>query len=257
MKTKFVETSNVKRFYAGLSALHRRGAKEACLFVIDGKPGTGKTTILSHWASQTGGVYLRAKTGWKPNWMLEELIESLGGIPPFAFSKKFVKCQGQLMARRKGVNGDQFAIVIDEADHISRHKQLIETVRDISDTTRVPTILVGMGNISENLIRFPQVNSRVSQRLKFATATIEDVRLLIDELCVIGVDDELCKFVHRVTKGFNREILTAITSIEAVGLRLTPDADDENIVVGMADMARQFLINDRDTGTDIFVPEVF
>lgn len=51
MRNAFVETANVKRFHTALTALERRGAQEACLLVVDGQPGLGKTTALHRWAS--------------------------------------------------------------------------------------------------------------------------------------------------------------------------------------------------------------
>ena len=64
MKNAFVETGNVKRFQTALTALERRGAAEACLMVVDGLPGLGKTTALYRWATQTGAIYVRAKKEW-------------------------------------------------------------------------------------------------------------------------------------------------------------------------------------------------
>ncbi len=259
MKLDFVETQNVKKFYNALSALHRRGAEEACLIVVDGEPGLGKTTTLNHWASQSNGIFLRAKQQWTPNWMLTELIESLGGMAPHSFQKKFAKALELIKARQtaSSIDSEKFAIVIDEADYISAKKTLLDTVRDLSDTTFVPAVLVGMGHIRENLIRFPQVNSRVSQRVKFKKATLEDVRLMIDQMCEIKVADDLCKFVHRASGGYNREILNAIASIERIGLRLPSEPDRGPTIVSMSDMVNKPLINDRNTGHEILVPEAY
>ncbi|MFN6984220.1 MAG: ATP-binding protein, partial [Rhizobium oryzihabitans] len=83
MKNTFVETSNVKRFLSALSALEDRGAQEACLAVVDGEPGLGKTTTLKNWVAQSGWVYLRAKKEWKSGWMMNELLEALPVKPPY------------------------------------------------------------------------------------------------------------------------------------------------------------------------------
>ncbi|SCD23523.1 phage major tail tube protein [Brucella inopinata] len=91
MKNQFVETANVKRFLGALSALEQRGAQEACLVVIDGQPGLGKTTTLKHWVAQNGCVYLRAKKEWSPSWFMNELLENLRVTPPHSFPKKYAK----------------------------------------------------------------------------------------------------------------------------------------------------------------------
>ena len=59
MKTKFVKTSNVLRFDTAMSALKKRGAAEACLVVVDGEPGLGKTSSLSRFALNHKAIYLQ------------------------------------------------------------------------------------------------------------------------------------------------------------------------------------------------------
>lgn len=77
MKPSFVETSNVRSFYAALKRMNERGAVEACMVVVDGKPGLGKTTALSRWVAQTGSVYLRAQKGWDYSWFIQDLLTEL------------------------------------------------------------------------------------------------------------------------------------------------------------------------------------
>lgn len=252
MKNIFVETANVKRFLGALSGLEARGAEEACLMVVDGAPGLGKTTTLKHWVSQNGCVYLRAKKEWSPSWFMNELLESLRVHPPHAFQKKYAKALEELGMRQSSANIERrpFGLVIDEADHVSSKSAILETIRDISDMIELPTILVGMGRINDNLARFPQVASRVSQKVRFEKATIEDVRAFIDARCEVKVADDLASFVLQVSGGFNREVLEAIANIERFGLRF--DAGDAGVT--MADMAGQEIVNDRRSNQAIRVP---
>ena len=50
MKNEFVKTKNVKRFLTGIADLSTRGAQEACLMIVDGQPGLGKTQTVNWWA---------------------------------------------------------------------------------------------------------------------------------------------------------------------------------------------------------------
>lgn len=254
MKNLFVETSNVRRFLAALSALSQRGAQEACLTVVDGAPGLGKTTTLKHWVAQNGAVYLRAKKEWTPAWFMNELLEELRVNPPHSFQKKFQKVVQELVMRNNAaeLGRRNFALVIDEADHISNKVTILETVRDISDIIELPVILVGMGKVNDHLTRFPQVASRVSQKVRFEKATIDDVRLLIDKRCEVKVADDLAKFVLKVSQGYNREVLEAIANIERFGLRMEPDEQG----VTMRDMAGMPILNDRHTSQPVIVPEL-
>lgn len=254
MKNVFVETSNVKRFMGALSALEERGAQEACLVVVDGLPGLGKTTTLNHWVAQNGCIYLRAKKEWTPSWFMSELLESLRIHPPHSFQKKYAKIIEELAVRQGAalMEGRSFGLVIDEADHVSSKSAILETIRDISDMIELPTILVGMGRVNDNLARFPQVTSRVSQRVRFEKATIQDVQALIKARCEVKVADDLTQFVLKVSGGFNREVLEAIANIERFGLRY--DAGPAGVT--LADMAGQVIVNDRRSSQAIRVPEM-
>lgn len=252
MKNRFVKTSNVQRFAKALTAVEERGAAEACLIVIDGLPGLGKTTTLRNWVAQNDCVYLRAKKEWTPSWMMSELLEALQVPVPHAFQKRYAKALEELTDRHMLALNEKrtFGLVFDEADHISSKSAILETIRDLSDMLEIPTILVGMGRINDNLKRFPQVSSRVSQRVKFEQASLDDVRLMFSSLCEVPVADNLLEFVHKVTQGFNRELIEAITRVEKFGLRNPPEEGG----VSLSDMAGQPIIDDRRTSKTIRVP---
>lgn len=252
MRTKFVTTSNVLRLETAMAALKRRGANEACLVVVDGVAGLGKTTSLSRFAVNNQAIYLRAKKEWKPAWMMNELLQEMRQQPPHSFEKKYELALKTLVQRQATTlhSGNTFALIIDEADHISANSRIMETIRDLSDMIEMPVILVGMGKIRNNLIRFPQNASRISQYVNFHPATFEDVRKFFDEICEVPVADDLVGFVHKVTGGMNREIKEAMAIIERFGRRNKPAEGG----LTMADMSGQLLVNDRTTGQPINVP---
>ncbi len=254
MKTAFVETANVRRFQQALGQVERRGAAEACLMVVDGPPGLGKTTVMRHWAAQTGSIYLRAKKEWTPCWFMRELIGELGATAPHAFERQF-RMALEMLADRQGdavIAQRPFGIVVDEADHVARNGRIMETVRDISDTLELPIVLVGMGRVRDALVRYPQVASRIGQYVRFEPADERDVRALLDGLCEVPVADDLAAYVGRVTRGYTREIKEAIAHIERFGLR-NPPADAERGLT-LAEMAGQVIVNDRKSGQPIRVP---
>lgn len=254
MKQGFVETRNYLQFVAAMTAMEARGADECRLVVVDGFPGLGKTTILHRWASQEGCIYLRAKTEWSPYWMMAELLELLGiPVPPRGHEARFRACIGALSECRQRAQTarQQFAIVIDEADHVSTKTALIDTIRDFTDLTEVPFVLVGMGRIRDNLTKHPQTASRISRYVRFEPADIEDVSAFLAQKCEVSVAPDLAAFVTQATRGFNREILEAVKSIERFGHRNAP-ADAVGLT--LREMAGQHLINDRKSGQPILVP---
>ncbi len=121
MKTTFVKTENVKRLMLALSALEERGAGEACLMVVDGLPGLGKTEATTWMAAQNDCVFVRAKREWTPNWMLKELLEPFKVVVGRSFESKYAQALEALSerARLAQENGEMFAVIIDEVDYIT------------------------------------------------------------------------------------------------------------------------------------------
>ena len=253
MLTTFVKTENSNRFFAGLLALADRGASEACFLVVDGEPGLGKTTIVYRWVVQEGCVYLRAKKEWTPGWMLRELLESLKITPEYSFEKMYRQALGALAGQASAAerDGTTFAVVVDEADHISRRGEILETLRDLSDMLEIPFVLVGMGRIRNNLSRFPQILSRVAQPVEFKPCPLSDVAALVKGLCEVPVGDDLVAFLHAVSKGFTREVKEGIAAIERFGKR------NPGKTVDCALMDGQPLLTDRATGKPILVRVAF
>lgn len=254
MKQGFVETRNYLQFIAAMTALEARGSAECRLVVVDGLPGLGKTTILQRWAAMEACVYLRAKTNWSPYWMMAELLVGLGVQNiPHGHENRFRACIEALSDRYQASQTarQQFAIIIDEADHVSGRSALVDTIRDFTDLTEVPFVLVGMGRIRDNLTKHPQTASRISRYVRFEPADIDDVRMFLAEKCDVPVAPDLAAFVAQATRGFNREILEAVVSIERFGRRNTP-AEPEGLT--LREMAGQHLTNDRKSGQPILVP---
>lgn len=256
MKKGFVETTNYTRFMEGMTALQARGSVECRLVVVDGLPGLGKTTILQRWASVEQCIYLRAKTEWSAYWMMSEMLVALAGGEadvPRGHERRFRSCVGALVERLAltEASRQQFAVVIDEADHVSGKSALVDTIRDFTDLTEVPFVLVGMGRIRDNLTKHPQTASRISRYIRFEPAGIEDVKIFLAQKCAVAVAPDLAAFVAQATRGFNREILEAIVSIERFGQRNAPTGPEG---LTLREMAGEHLINDRKSGQPIMVP---
>lgn len=256
MKPAFVETSNVRRFFEALKRVNDRGAVEACMVVVDGKPGLGKTTTLSKWVANTGSIYLRAQKGWDYSWFIQELLANLSIEPSTIRGKRerFARVLEVLSDRAEeaAFRDETFGLVVDECDLVSNRGEIMEAIRGISDLQFLPTILVGMGSLRDNLRRFPQIESRAPNKVEFLPADITDTKALIEGKCEVPVAPDLIAFVQRVSKGFNREILEAMAHIERFGQRFDPGPEG----ITVADMAGQIIMNDRTTSKPICVPGV-
>lgn len=254
MRPDFVETANVRAFNAALSAVEQRGAEEACMVVVDGAPGLGKTSCMSRWVAQTSSLYLRAHTGWNYTFLIAEMLKEMDIVPPRGRIQRYERLLEGLAerARQSQQMGQTFGVVIDECDQVSMRSEIMETIRGLSDIQFMPTILVGMGKLRENLRRFPQIESRAPHKVRFAPATKEDARVLIERRCEVPVADDLIDFIWRVSRGFNREIMGAIAHVERAGQRMDPGPEG----ITLADMSGQLIMTDRESGNAICAPTV-
>jgi DNA transposition AAA+ family ATPase len=247
-----VHTENTRRFLAALSALEGRGAEEACLMVVDGEPGLGKSATLQWWTIETRSIYIRARKEWSPAWMLRDLLTEVSIRPAYSFENMFGQATERLslLAMEAERERRSFAVVIDEVDHISRKGRLLETLRDLSDALEIPFILVGMGRVRHNLVRFPQVASRVGQYVEFKPAPLDDLRAMIDQVAEVSVGEDLVHYLHKVSGGRFREIKEGLKAIERFAERNNRGRADQDALC-LPDMAGQTLFNCRRTGRPV------
>jgi DNA transposition AAA+ family ATPase len=248
MKNVFVETTSYHSLMAGIQSLQQRGAREASFLVTEGMPGLGKTTASERWAVQTRSTFLRAKSQWTPAWFLRELLQGLNKMPEHSRERMFNQSTRALIERSDAArrDGKPYALVIDEVDHISRNGALLETIRDLSDHIEMPVLFIGMGKVRHNITRFPQIASRIGQWVEFTPLSLEDTKTFVTELSDVKIKDELVQLIHRESQGRCREIKEAIASVERVGRRT-------GAMVGIAEMDKKVLMNDRATGQPIHV----
>jgi len=248
LKNDFVVVSNVQKFLSGFERVESRAAVEKCFMVVEGDPGRGKTSTAEWFAIQNDLPIIRAKREWSSRWMLEDLLDCLGSEPDRTFKEMYRQAVRVLAGRAASAlaAGVPYAIVIDEADHIVSSQKMMETLRDITDQVEVPVILVGMGRLIKALTRYKQISSRVSAEVTFEELNPDDTRRLIAGRCEIAVADDLSMHLHKASRGYAREVLEGIGSIERVGRRL-------GRAISLADMDGQVLLTDRVTGKTVTV----
>ena len=253
MRKEFVRTKNALNFLSKFKKLEQRGAGEACLLLVQGEPGLGKTETVQWWAVQSNAVFLRAKSNYKPGWFLRELLGELGvkeADLPGTYERLFTLALSRLTARAadNARIGKPFAVVIDEVEHITGQRKLMETVRDLSDMLELPFVLVSMGAAARDLKRLTQTLSRIGQRADFSRLDEADAATLVAGLCEVAVAPEMVAFLHRAAAGYSREMVDGIAAIERVG-KLNP-----GIPVALEHMAGKELFTDRKSGDPVKVP---
>ncbi len=249
MRPQFVMNSNGHAFLQAVEALEKRGAAEACLMIVDGEPGLGKSAFALWWTVKNNSIYIRALKAWNPRWMLRDIIFAAGAEPVYGLEKMFRQAVALLLQMIMEAEREQriLAIVIDEVDHISRKSALLEMLRDLSDTLEIPIILIGMGRVRSNLTRFPQVASRVGQYVEFKPITLLELTELVEQSLEMELDAPLLHFIHIATKGRMREIKEALSSVERFAKR------NQRSKLSLSDMIGQTLIINRRTGKPVKV----
>lgn len=211
MKAIFAPTSNVKRLLLGLEIVEKRGAAEAGYLLVTSVPGYGKTETLLWLATQQPNVvYLRAKSGYNPHWLMSDLLSELRRAPE-RHTEDMFRAALAILKSRPG-----YKLIIDEAEHAMANKKVVEAIRDLSDLAQIPVILVGMDQIQDRVERYPQVTSRVAAVVHFQPADLSDIQAVASTLLEgVALEEDLAREILRQTHGMMREVLNALARIEA------------------------------------------
>lgn len=210
MRKVFVKTENYVSFIQALQAVEQRGAAEAGMMLVYGLPGSGKSQVVSRWASDAGAVFLRANVDWTPRYFLTELSKALE-LEPRGSSSYLFTCLIDRLA------GSMIPLVVDEAEFtLPNNAAVLEKVRDFSDRAELTVVLIGMERIRQRIARHQQIFSRIAQVVEFKPATLADVSRACGQLAEVGMTAALMAEVHRISGGRMREALNVIAAIERI-----------------------------------------
>ena len=104
-----------------------------------------------------------------------------------------------------------------------------------------------MGKVRHNLVRFPQVASRVGQYVAFQPISFKETIKLTEKSQAISISEELIAFLHQTTKGRLREIKEGLQAFERFAVR------NQRKELSYTDMLGQTLFMCRKTGRPIKV----
>ncbi len=212
MKEDFIQTKNVKRFFAALNDLrHRPGGLEG-MGLLYGRPGEGKTTVISRAAGLHSGVYVRAGASWTMTSLLQTLTRELNLSPGHRRASMVDAIVEELSITPRPV-------FIDEADYLLRDRgTMLDVVRDLYDLSKAPIVMIGMETFARDLSSFGQgrMRRRISQFVEFTGLDEVDSALVMRGLCDVALSDDLCHHVFKQLQGNVGNITIAVSRIEAV-----------------------------------------
>lgn len=208
MKKGFVITENFRRLADAQAQVAKRGAREAGLVIIQGPFGVGKSDIVERWASDNNAHFLRCMETWTKRALLDALAERMGLDTRGRNSEVQARIIGRLAV-------DMSTLIFDEADFLIRSTPaLLEVVRDITDTTGVVCMLVGMHKLGDKIARFGHIASRVARVVNFERLPLPDVQAACTKLCDVPLSADVVQAIHTQADGRMRLVLNAIANIE-------------------------------------------
>lgn len=218
MRDVFVQTKNVSAFTSAIEAAKaERGPK---IVNVKGRPGYGKTRTCAWFAAQENALYVEAQAGWNIGWFLDDLCFELGVKPEH-------KLSGRSRQIKEIILKEQPVVLIDEADLLRHDRKVLETVKSIHDKCRVPVVLIGTGEIEQELRRYQQFLSRVCQQVEFGELSAGELPSVISQLSEVELDREAVEEAGRHIKTM-RDAVRYIPHIErAVRSKQLKKADRE------------------------------
>ncbi len=213
MKAVIAPTKNILSAQAAFDTLLQRSFGVPGLGLFHGKSGFGKTTSATMLYNQINGIYVAARAHDSTTSLMNRVVEELGSSPMFRISKcvDFIIEQMSMYER---------PLFIDEADYLMNDVRMLDTVRDIYDSTEVPVILIGMDQIPRRISSRKQFYNRISEWVEFKPADLEDVIGMADAMMEhdIRIDEGLLERLRQSASGEMRRITIGLSKIESLAL---------------------------------------
>lgn len=218
MKHHYVETSNHARFMAGVEAVENRGSPEACILLLTGEPGTGKTAAVHRFGSDRMAVRLEGIPGMSLAYLRDYLADQTG-VHGKSKYHQHAGFEDYLRETRA-------PLILDEAQHGLPDKgQIIEYLRRLAEKSGVLLVLVchtsEKHRFSED--RLAHIATRISDVTQLKPASVDDCALYLAHLCEVRVDAGIARQVHEQSRGRYRLLANAVKSLEGIAARKKAD----------------------------------
>ena len=220
MNRRFAITKDVVRAKYVVTTLTGNRHNIECMGCISGINGSGKSTTIDYLIDQFDGIAMRAMTGWTPVWMLSTLCAELR-IPEKI--RKSNRRQTMSEAIVEHLNERPRPIFIDEVDRLfntHNHRngyEIIESLRDIYDTVKLPVIFVGEEGSAIAIQESGHFARRITQWIEFKGLDRDDARVVADTVCEVRVADDLLDHLYEESGANVGRMIVGIDAIERHG----------------------------------------
>jgi len=219
---KFVTVKNVRNFQSMLDAL-MLSAGEGRLAAVVGPAGRGKTRTAQWYAANNGCAFIRCRSIWRQSELgfLQEMCRELGVKKiPHRKDPAFISVMDVLNSQ-----GGR-PVFIEEIEKLPRLH--LELVRDLSDLTAAPFVLVGEEELQAHMQQVTRIWNRTFQLLSFEPLGLGDVLMFARESAAIDLPAEVGELLHASAKGcfrvIKRDLISLVNIMNARG-KAEPDMD--------------------------------
>ena len=212
---KFVNVKNVRNFQAMIDAL-MMSAGEGRLAAVVGPAGRGKTRTTQWYAANNRCAFVRCLSIWRHTELgfLQALCRELGVKKiPYRKDPAFLAVMDALNAQ-----GGR-PVFIEEIEKLP--KLHLELVRDLSDLSAAPFVLIGEDELQYHMKRVTRIWNRTFQMLEFEPLGLGDVVMFARESAGIDLPAEAAELLHREACGcfrvIKRDLVTLANIMNAKG----------------------------------------
>lgn len=208
MRNKLAKVQNVNKAMMAFEALANRDLGIPGMGLFYGFTGAGKSTTVAWLINRCNGIFVRANAVWTPSTMLGTICQELGALP----QNKSAAMLSHIIERMALDNRPLF---VDEADYLLSNLKMLETLRDIHDSTGVPVVLIGMDTLDRKLVSRKQLCRRISQWVEFQRCSPTDAKLLAETVCEVSIGDGLIDRIFSAADGSIGLMTVALARVES------------------------------------------
>ncbi|MEI9410745.1 ATP-binding protein [Mesorhizobium salmacidum] len=202
---------NVAAFATLLTTMVERDPKLPGLAAYFGPSGWGKTESAIYAANKYRAAYVECGQFTSARSLLTDILKELGEPSPRG-SIEALKNQAIMVM----VGDPRKPLIIDEA-HFIAHKRFVDLLRELSDKSGAPVVLIGEERLPHLLEGFERVHNRVLEWLPAVPCDAEDFALLAVNRCGgVRLAPDLAAAILDKTRGNTRRIVINLAKVVQV-----------------------------------------
>ena len=212
---------NVAAFSTLVQKMVDRKRDEPGLACFFGPSGWGKTKAAVYGANRYRATYIECGQFTTARSLLSSILIELGQPKPRGTIEDMKNDAIMFM-----VGDSRRPLIVDEA-HFVASKRFVDVLRELSDKSGAPVILIGEEMLPSALEQFERVHNRVLKWLPAEPCDAEDFDLLVAARCQgVKVAPDLAAEILAQTKGNTRRIVVNLSRVMDLAQELGRDSID-------------------------------